>query len=76
MQYLQLQIPETVFDRLKQVANQEHQPLETVAVRWLTQAATEVDPLDSLIGSIVAEPFDVAEKHDHYLGQNAIRILE
>jgi hypothetical protein len=69
MQPLQIELPQPIFDKLSQVAAQKQQPLEKVAVEWLTLAATEIDPLDALIGSISSEPFDVDIRHDEYLAQ-------
>jgi len=68
---LTLDLPEQVYECLRQQAEQTGQALETVAVQWLaaaTQVAVE-DPLEQFIGAFNSHGTDWADHHDAYLGR-------
>lgn len=66
-----LEIPDDVYNLLEQTAEQTNQPLEQLAVDWLTSLSREVtdDPLAKHIGSIKTDIPDWGERHDELLGQ-------
>jgi hypothetical protein len=68
---LTLDLPENVYQCLRQQAEQTGQSPETVAVQWLvtaTQASVD-DPLEQFIGAFNSHGTDWADHHDAYLGQ-------
>ena len=70
---LTLDLPEQVYECLRQQAEQTSQALETVAVQWLA-TATQVpveDPLEQFIDAFNSHGTDWADHHDAYLGRVA-----
>jgi len=68
---LTLDLPEQVYECLRQQAEQTGQALETVAVQWLATAAQVAveDPLEQFIGAFNSHGTDWADHHDAYLGR-------
>jgi hypothetical protein len=70
---LTIDLPEQVYECLRQQAEQTGQALETVAVQWLataTQVSVE-DPLEQFIGAFNSHGTDWADHHDAYLARVA-----
>jgi hypothetical protein len=70
-QILTIEVPEEVFRRLREQAEQGGTTPEAVAAELLARclAAAGDDPLLKWAGAIDADVADVAERHDFYLGQ-------
>jgi hypothetical protein len=68
---LLLDLPEQVYQCLRQQAEQTGQSPETVAVQWLAAATQSyvADPLEQFIGAFDSRGTDWADHHDAYLGQ-------
>ena len=66
-----LELPDDVYKLLAQTAEQTSQPLEELAVEWLTNATRRVteDPLAKYIGAIHTDVPNWGERHDELLGQ-------
>ena len=66
-----LELPDDVYKLLAQTAEQTSQPLEELAVEWLTNASRRVidDPLAKYIGAIHTDVPNWGERHDELLGQ-------
>jgi hypothetical protein len=70
VQPLTIQIPEPVFECLQQRAKQLGKTPELVAAECVvTSMGTSDDPLMKWADAIDSKLGDVAERHDHYLGQ-------
>lgn len=70
-QPLTIQIPERVFQSLQQRAKQLGKTPELVAAECITLSlAGADDPLMKWAGAIDSQPNDVAQRHDHYLGES------
>jgi hypothetical protein len=67
---LSLEIPDDIYNLLAQTAEQTQQPLEELAIEWLTKAGQQiaVDPLDKYIGAFTGGMPDWADRHDEYIG--------
>jgi len=80
-----LELPEATYEAVRSQAAARGMKPEEVIVEWLSEAfppraarggparpepaqVTE-DPLEALIGSLESETTDIAERHDHYIGQ-------
>ena len=70
---LTVDLPEQVYECLRQQAEQTGQALETVAVQWLATATqvSVVDSLEQFIGACNSHGTDWADFHDAYLGRVA-----
>ena len=69
-QPLTIQIPEPVFESLQQRAKQLGKTPELVAAECVVKSMSpDDDPLMKWAGAIDSKLGDVAERHDHYLGQ-------
>ncbi len=73
---LTINLPDDLEQALIQTAAQANQSAEALVLQWLTQKFTpasesslENDPLIALFGSIQSNYPDLADNHDHYLGQ-------
>jgi hypothetical protein len=66
-----LELPDDVYKLLAQAAEQTSQPLEELAVEWLSNATRRVtdDPLAKYIGAIRTDVPNWGERHDELLGQ-------
>lgn len=71
---LQLEIPEPLYSALAERAQAAGEPLETIATQWLTAMAEQaaLDPLEEFIGAFDSGGSDWVERHDHYLGRDAL----
>jgi hypothetical protein len=69
---LTLEVPEDVYQSLRQQAEQTGQSPETVAVQLLAIAAQHRvdDPLEQFIGAFSSHGGDWADHHDAYLGKS------
>jgi hypothetical protein len=69
---LTLDMPEDVYQSLKQKAEQIGQLPEALAVQLLTTATQHQseDPLEQFIGAFNSQGSDWADQHDTYLGQS------
>ena len=65
-----LEIPEEVYNSLKETANQTGQPPEVLAVELLINATKNIrdDPLEQFIGAFKSDVSNWADEHDNYLG--------
>jgi hypothetical protein len=72
-QTLTLELPEDVYESLRQTAAQTGAPLEILAVQWLAQASQQRadDPLEQFIGAFDSQQSDWIDRHDEYLGRAA-----
>ena len=69
-QLLTIQISEPVFESLQQRAKQLGKTPELVAAECVVKSLdANDDPLMQWAGAIDSKLGDVAERHDHYLGQ-------
>jgi hypothetical protein len=68
---LTLDVPEEVYQVLRQQAEHTGQPPETVAVQLLAMLTQpqNTDPLEPFIGAFSGPGIDWADHHDMYLGQ-------
>jgi hypothetical protein len=66
-----LELPDDVYKLLAHTAEQTSQPLEELAVEWLTSASRRFtdDPLAKYIGAIDTDVPNWGERHDELLGQ-------
>ena len=69
---LTLDVPEEVYQALRQQAEHTGQPPETVAVQLLTSLTQpqHTDPLEQFIGAFSSQEIAWADHHDTYLGQS------
>ena len=69
---LTLDVPEEVYQALRQQAEHTGQPPETVAVQLLASATQPQgeDPLEQFIGAFSSQGTDWADHHDAYLGRS------
>jgi hypothetical protein len=70
---LTVDLPEQVYECLRQQAEQTGQALETVAIQWLATATrvSVADPLEKFIGAFNSHGTDWTDHHDAYLGRVA-----
>lgn len=80
-----LQIDPHLLERVQAVAASRHRTLEELVVELLSSLddveigkaplaePSEYDPITPLIGSLHLDTHDLAENHDHYLGQALYR---
>ena len=74
---LTINLPDDLEQALTQTAAQTNQSTEDLVLQWLTQKFTPAsvlsplanDPLIALFGSIQSNYPDLADNHDHYIGQ-------
>jgi len=71
---LTVEIPDHIYEPLKQKASQTGQTPEQIASAWIEKAVTRLtdDPLLQLAGVFESEFSDISERHDDYIGK-AIR---
>ncbi len=69
---LTLDVPEDVYQSLRQKAEQIGQSPEALAVQLLATATQHqsADPLEQFIGAFDSQGSDWADHHDTYLGQS------
>ena len=69
---LTLDVPEEVYQALRQQAENTGYPPETVAVQLLARLIQpqSADPLEQFIGAFSSQDTDWADHHDRYLGQS------
>lgn len=69
---LTLDVPEDVYQALRQRAEDTGQPPEALAVHLLTTATQQPvdDPLEQFIGAFSSRGADWADHHDVYLGKS------
>jgi hypothetical protein len=74
---LTIDLPENVFSSLTQLALQRGETPETLAGELISQAVQQLesDPLLKWAGAIDCEITDVADRHDHYIGEAVAREL-
>jgi hypothetical protein len=73
---LTLQLPDKVYAALTDQAKRQGRSLEDLIAAGLAKAAeSSQDPLLRWSGFIQCGPADVAERHDHYLGQAILEEL-
>lgn len=67
-----LDMPERVYQLLREQAEQTGQPPETLAVQLLATATQHLvtDPLEPFIGAFSSHGSDWADHHDAYLGKS------
>jgi len=72
---LTVEVPETVYGLLLQVARQRGQTVQELIVEWLTSRiqATLEDPVERFIGAFRSHVPDWVERHDEYLGRAALK---
>jgi hypothetical protein len=75
---LTIEVSEATFRRLEERAAQQGKTAEALAAECVSQsiAGEEADPLLKWAGAIDSAVADVAERHDHYIGQNLHRELQ
>jgi len=68
---LTIEIPDHIYEPLKQKASQTGQTPEQIASAWIETAAKRLtdDPLLRLAGAFESEFTDIAERHDDYIGK-------
>ena len=66
-QALTLQIPDDTYAELLRSANHRRQAPEATAVEFLSELLD--DPLMRLAGTFTGPSHDVADRHDHYIGE-------
>ncbi len=71
---LTVEVPETVYGLLLQVARQRGQTVQELIVEWLTRGiqATLEDPLERFIGAFRSDIPGWAERHDEYIGRTTL----
>ena len=71
---LTLELPDKVFDSLCTSAAEVGTTPEALAAEHLIHIHPDrdVDPLLALAGTLECELTDVAERHDHYIGQSIL----
>lgn len=69
---LLLDIPEDIYKRLAQTAEQTQQPLEKLAVEWLAKGSQKIedDPLAKWIGALHTDVPVSFDRHDELLGES------
>ncbi|MCB0193610.1 MAG: hypothetical protein KDJ65_16805 [Anaerolineae bacterium] len=67
---LTLEISDTIYETLIQVASQVGQTPEQVILHWIENRidAPDDDPLLALAGVFEAPVTDISDLHDHYIG--------
>jgi len=67
---LTIEIPDHIYEPLKQKATQTGQTPEQIASAWIETAAKRLtdDPLLKLAGVFESELSDISERHDEYIG--------
>lgn len=70
-QTLTLEIPDELYQALKELAAKEGKSAEDLGAVWLAATIERIanDPLMNLAGALNSGVPDLAERHDHYLGQ-------
>lgn len=73
-QTLTLQIPDTLYQPLLEIAQRQGVSPEELTIQWLTASIEHFvnDPLESFIGSVQSHIPDWTERHDQYLGENLL----
>ncbi len=67
---LTLEVPEEVYESLRQRAEEAGQPRESLAVELLAAATRPGgDPLEEFIGAFGGGGSEWADRHDEYLGR-------
>ncbi len=71
---LLLDIPDDIYKMLAKTAEQTKQPLEELAIEWLTRGGRVVtpDPLDKWIGALDGGMPGWVDRHDEFIGQSLL----
>jgi hypothetical protein len=68
---LTIEVSEATFRRLEERAAQQGKTAEALAAECISRSVgEEADPLLKWAGAIDSTVADVAERHDHYLGES------
>ena len=69
---LTLEIPDGLYEVLKDVASKLGRTPEEMGAEWLARAVERVtdDPLFAFAGAIKSDVPDWADRHDYYIGQS------
>lgn len=72
---LTVEIPDHVYEPLRQRAMQSGQTPEQIVSQWIENAVKHFadDPLLALAGIFASEVKDISERHDEYIGQHVRR---
>ena len=72
-----LEVPEDIYESLVKAAEQAGQPVEEVAVQWLSAANRDSveDPFAKRIGAFASDIPDWADNHDYYIGQAILETM-
>lgn len=71
MRTLTIELEDHLYDVVKEMAEQNGTTPEVLGGECIARAVSQVenDPLLALAGTLESDVTDVAERHDHYLGQ-------
>ena len=71
-QTLTLEIPETLYQALADLAEKQGKSAEDLGAAWFAATIERIvnDPLMQLAGTLHSDVADLAERHDEYMGQH------
>ncbi|HMO79186.1 MAG TPA: hypothetical protein PKD24_00205 [Pyrinomonadaceae bacterium] len=74
---LTIEVPENIYEKPAETANEQGRRVEDVALDKLPNRSEPLrdDPLDKMIGVIDSGIPDLAERHDQYIGEALARDL-
>lgn len=72
---LTLEIPDTVYQALAEMAQQEGKTPEEMGAQWIAASIERIqsDPLEKFIGAFPSDIPDWADRHDEYLGEGLMK---